>query len=292
MFIDIHAHAYRHPFPQIPGRRPFPRPEELIPYYDRCGIECSALMPLIGPEYYLPQSNEDIFEMAERFPGRFIPFVNIHPQAVTNLPNAPLDIILEHYRQRGAKGVGEVICNRPILDPYLWNFFGCVQKSGLPMTIHLAHRSGAVYGMIDEPGLPGLAEVLASFPKLRILGHSQTFWAEISVLDTVFDRAGYPTGRVTEGAVPKLMRRFPNLYGDLSAGSGCNALTRDPEYAVEFLTEFQDRLLFGLDLCSDPGNAEMAPLAQFLIRLRDEGKISGEIFAKVARENAIRVLGL
>jgi predicted TIM-barrel fold metal-dependent hydrolase len=200
-------------------------------------------------------------------------------------------MIFEQYKELGCKGVGEVTFNLPFFEPHMQNFFRAVEKCGLPMTFHLAHRLGGCYGIYDEPGLPGLAETLQQFPDLIMLGHSQTFWAEISELDTVIDRAGYPKGKVKEGAVPKLMRRFPNLYGDLSAGSGANALMRDEEYAVRFLTEFQDRLCFGMDVCLEPTDAN-AKLAYFLIKLRDEKKISEEIFRKVARENISKLLGL
>jgi predicted TIM-barrel fold metal-dependent hydrolase len=33
----------------------------------------------------------------------------------------------------------------------------------------------------------------------------------------------------------------------MSAGSGCMALRRDPEFAKRFLTEFQDRILYARD---------------------------------------------
>ena len=89
------------------------------------------------------------------------------------------------------------------------------------------------------------------------------------------------------------MRKYPNLYGDLSAGSGFNSLNRDEEYAIKFLNEFQDRLFFGTDNCQSPGHMYcLKPLAEFLTRLRDSGKISETVFNKVARENAIRILGL
>ena len=89
--------------------------------------------------------------------------------------------------------------------------------------------------------------------------------------------------------MPKLFRRYQNLFGDLSAGSGYNALARNPDYAVRFLAEFQDRLLFGTDICAPTGNV---PLPGFLLELLDKGRISPELFRKVARENAIRLLGL
>lgn len=80
-----------------------------------------------------------------------------------------------------------------------------------------------------------------------------------------------------------------NLYGDLSANSGCNALKRDPEHAVKFLNEFQDRLLFGTDICAPD---TPTPLVDFLLDLRRNGRISEPVFQKVARENARRLLHL
>ena len=79
------------------------------------------------------------------------------------------------------------------------------------------------------------------------------------------------------------------MYGDLSAHSGYNALARNPEYAVKFLDEFQDRLLFGTDICS--ANADL-PLSGFLLNLVQQGKISQEVFNKVAKDNAVHLLNL
>ena len=62
----------------------------------------------------------------------------------------------------------------------------------------------------------------------------------------------YPRGPVKRGGrLTKLLDRFPNLYCDLSAESGLNALRRDPENARAFLTRYQDRLLFGRDFWDD-----------------------------------------
>lgn len=292
MFIDIHGHAYRHPNCPWYGTGKFwVTPGKLVEFYDCHQIERGVLMPMIGPETYLTQSNEDILEAAENYPGRFIPFCNIHPRALGNDPLAPLEEMMLHYKKLGCKGIGEATYNMSFFDPYIQNFFRAVDKTGLPLTFHLAHRIGGCYGIYDEPGLPGLAATLQRFPNVRMLGHSQTFWAEISELELVSDRMGYPKGKVREGAVPKLFRRYKNLYGDLSAGSGANALMRDPDYAVTFLNEFQDRLCFGMDVCLEPTDAN-ARLAYFLIQLRDDGKISETVFRKVARENAIRILGL
>ena len=288
--IDIHAHVRRIPGPPHMGKH-YPTPEQLIRIYDKLGIEKGVLLPAVNPECaYVPQSNEDVIEMAERYPDRFIPFCNVDPRAMTNSPDAPLGEILRYYRDRGCKGVGEVCANLPFLNPLVQNLFRHVQDVGLPLTFHIAPQIGGAYGLYDDPGLPQLERSLQLFPKLKFLGHSQPFWAEIGRLETPADRYGYPKYPVREeGVVPKLMRRYPNLYGDLSARSGYNALARDPEYAVKFLNEFKDRLLFGTDITSPD---TPTPLVDFLSKLYRDGRISESVYYKVTRGNAVKLLGL
>ena len=93
MFIDVHAHAYRKaPVYGAEGTRFWVTPEKLIGFYDKHQIETGVLMPLLGPEFYPPQPNEDILEAAERVPGRFVPFCNVHPYAMNYSASAPLEI--------------------------------------------------------------------------------------------------------------------------------------------------------------------------------------------------------
>ena len=290
MFIDIHAHTRRIPGLMRDGKPAYATPEQLIERYDDLGIERAVLLPGVNPECaYAPQSNEEVIEIA-RDNDRFVPFCNIHPRAMTNSADAPLGDMLRHYRDQGCKGIGEVTANMPFLHPMVQNLFKHVQDVGFPLTFHISTRIGGTYGLYDDPGLPQLEQSLQLFPDLKFFGHSQPFWAEIAALDTVGERSGYPKHPVNqEGAVPKLMRKYPNLYGDLSAGSGHNALARDEAHAVEFLDEFQDRLLFGTDICAPD---TPTPLVGFLTELRTSKRISEEVFQKVARENAIKLLGL
>jgi len=289
MLIDVHVHAYRSGPPQD-GRTQFCTPEQVIARYDAMGIEKGCIQPLIGPEVYLPQSNEDVLAMARESGGRLIPFCNIDPRGISNTADAPLDLWLGYYRDQGCKGVGEVMPNLPFLDPLVQNLFRHVEAVGLPLCFDTSHTIGGKYGLYDDPGLPQLELSLQRFPRLKFFGHGPEFWAEIARLEKPADRAGYPSYPVKEeGVVPKLMRQYGNLYGDLSAGSGGNALMRDPHYAVQFLHEFQDRLMYGTDLCCV---GQQLPLAAFLEGLFAEGKISAAVLEKVARGNAVRVLGL
>ena len=89
------------------------------------------------------------------------------------------------------------------------------------------------------------------------------------------------------------MRKYPNLLGDLSAGSGYNAITRDVEYGYKFLEEFKDRLFFGTDICATSNiQYDFWKLAKFLDDAVLNGKISYDAYYKISRGNAIKLLGL
>ncbi len=290
MFIDVHGHAYRKGTPSQDGSQIFANPSQVLKRYDELGIEMGFLLPLIGPEIYLPQSNEDVMDMCKKSGGRLLPFCNIDPRGLGNCPGAQFNIWLDHYKKAGCYGVGEVMPNIPFMDPRSQNLFKHIEAAGLPFTFDISSRIGGTYGFYDDPGLPQLEQTLKNFPKLIILGHGPAFWVEMARLADPLDRfknAREPVRK--EGAVPKLFRRYKNLYGDLSAGSGYNALARDPEYAAKFINEFQDRLLYGTDICS----ADMKiPLPEFLISLKTKKKISNTVFKKIARENAIKLFNL
>ena len=290
MFIDVHTHAYKRPWPGLNGKPVFSTPEQVITRFDELGIEKGCILPIVNSEVYLPQSNEEVLEMCDKYPDRFIPFCNIDPRAITNSCDAPLDYILQYYKDLGCRGIGEVMPNLPFLHPKSLNLFKHCQTVGLPLTFDISDRLDGDYGFQDDPGLPQLESVLKSFQKLTIVCHGPAFWAEIGKLETPGDRVGYPNYPVNEeGVVPKMMRRYENMWCDLSAGSGYNAMTRDPEYAVQFLNEFADKLMYGTDICAYD---QVIKIGDFLLDLKNSGKLSEEKFNKIARENAIRLYNL
>ena len=299
-FIDIHGHCVQeHYVPYPPGksgtvRHQISNPDEMLEFYDYHGVEKGVILPLCNAENTMQsQSNEEVLNIAKMHPGRFIPFCNIDPRNYRNDFTSPFADGLKWYRDKGCKGLGELCCNLSILDGRLQALFKAAEEVGFPVTFHMAPFTGNNYGLVDLPGLPGLEQCLQRFPNLKFFGHSQAFWCEIGKYRGQHVRFGYPTGPVTEGRIPQLMRKYPNLYGDLSAGSGSNALMRDRAYAARFLTEFQDRLLFGMDICSPEGErSSHNRLAGFLRDMLAKGDITETVFNKVVRGNAERILGV
>jgi len=287
--IDIHVHACLRKALQHqldPTFYDFCTPEELRKKYEQWGIEKGVQLPVIKPEAGLRQiSNEESYDMVQQHPDRFEWFCCIDPRMVLNHESTDFSGVLNSFKHFGAKGVGEMLCNLYFDDPLVWNLFRHAEKCQMPVIFHIGNR-GLDYGLIDELGLPRLEKTLKEFPNLIFLGHSQKFWAEIGTC-TEADRDGYPKGPVTPGRVVELMRKYPNLHGDLSAGSGGNAVMRDPDFGYAFMEEFQDRLYFGTDIC-DPRN-EFA-LSKHLDDAVESGKLSQEAYNKICRENALRLL--
>lgn len=299
--IDVHAHATpfkAYAFPRYPNSedRTCISDEQLIALYDRLGIEKGILLPLLGPECYRPSiTNEDCKYMADKNPGRYFWFCNIDPRVIVPNSKTLYDVFVEalsHCKSLGAKGVGEVTARIDADDPRLDILFSACEDCDMPVTLHIAPVRETTYGIYDEIGLPGLEKILQNHPRLKVLGHSQPLWAEISGDLTEDIRLDYPKGPVVEGGrLVELLRKYPNLYGDLSAGSASNALMRDPDFTAKFIEEFADRLMYACDICHSQA-AFPFKFRDFLDEMVDSGKISEENYRKIARENAIRILKL
>ena len=290
MFLDIHGHTMRFRDPRHRTLTKLLPPEELIAQWPTWDIDRAVLLPLVHHEAGLPmQSNEDILDVCTDFPGKFIPFCNLDPRYHHNTPEADFTPVLEHYRAMGCKGIGEMCASLWWDDPRMLNMLGHIEKSGLPLLFHVGQETGT-YGVVDDFRLSKLEMVLARFPKLQFIGHSMAIWSAISGDCSVENWLGYPTGPVTPGGrLVELLRRYDNLWCDISAGSGNNGLTRDPEFGHGFMEEFQDRILWGSDLCW-PG--QEVPQTATLKNALAGGNISRQVFDKIARGNAMELLGL
>lgn len=289
--IDVHAHVILHPEYEYPEQLTTTLAQQ-IALYDELDVEKGVLLPIVAPEAEpLVLSNGDTCYLAKTNPERFYWFCNVDPRFGENRANSDLSRHLRFFQSLGAKGMGELTANLCADDPLVDNLFSHCEACDMPVTIHIAPTRGGCYGLIDEAGLPRLSRMLHKHPRLKLLGHSQPFWAEIDADVTQGTRGSYPSGRVKEGALARLLREHENLYCDLSAYSACNALTRDPDYAYRFIEEFADRMLYGIDLCM-PDDRQPHALASFLDASYESGAISEQNYFAVCRGNAIRVLRL
>ena len=290
--IDIHAHVLSSRGYLRPDGTTYVLPDELLAMYEQIGVEKAVILPLLKIEQSIDlNNNREIRDVVAKYPDRFWWFCGIDPRQLDNNAETDFSPMIEYYKSIGAKGVGELQSNIYFDDPRAMNLFKYCEKYDMPITFHVGSVKGD-YGLIDDLGLPRLEKVLKAFPKLMFLGHSQRFWSHISGDVTEETYHGWPEGPVVPGGrVVELMRKYPNLCGDLSAGSGYNAVTRDPEFGYAFFEEFQDRLYYGINICSPKNiNSPMIKLASFLDDAVTNGKISYDAYYKISRGNALKLL--
>lgn len=254
--IDIHTHISYHDV-GIP---------EAVRNMDAAGIDVGWLLTWEAPldEYGEVDHGSmsphqvgipfaDGLKAAELYPDRFVLGWAIDPRrhhAIERLRSA--------VKMYGVRVYGELKLRLMYDDLDMIEMFRACGELGLPVLFHLeielpnpggVTTSGAGGGRRYWYGgdFDVLERMLAKCPDTTFIGHASGFWREISG-DATTTQEMYPHGRVQPGGrlVP-LLERFPNLYCDLSAGSGLNALTRDPEHARQFILDHQDRLLFGRD---------------------------------------------
>jgi predicted TIM-barrel fold metal-dependent hydrolase len=277
-YIDMHTHIGT----TWNGNKEL-TPKGLLDWMDEHDVEKSVLLPLVSPEsssFLL--LTEPALKATKDHPDRFIPFCSIDPRTSVRGGLKGFISVIKEWVDKGAKGFGEHKVGLNFDDPLMMTIYGACQEIGIPLLFHMDTQRGK-----DEPGLPRLEHALATFPKLNFIGHGPGWWASISGdIKTKKDLGSYPKGPVAPGgAIDRLMAKYPNIYGDLSAGSGANSISRDKAFGREFLIRRKDRLMFGTDYLQ-PGQ----PVPQF--ELFDSLDLPKAVQAKVFKKNAERVLKL
>jgi len=256
--------------------------EELLRWMDAGDIAQAVVLPLVSPESSsYPITTDYVLSQTLPFRDRLIPFCSVDPRTSYTGGHAGLVKMLRRYVDAGAHGFGEHKPGVPIDDERNMALYAACAELKLPVLFHLDNQRN-----MDKPGLPGLAKVLAKFPDTVFIGHGPGWWASISGGITQADLGGYPRGDVKPGgAIDALMNKHANLYGDMSAGSGAGAITRDMKFGREFLIRRADRLMFGTDFLA-PG--QDVPQLELFAKI----DLPEDVAANIYRNNARRLLGV
>ena len=220
-------------------------------------------------------------EYVQNAPERFIAGYAPDPRR----PNA-IERLKRMMGLYGVKVYGELKL-RMMYDDWdavrLYRFCG---ENGLPVVVHIDYEIPWEKGYYPRPnwwyggGIEAFERAVAACPETFFIGHAPGFWAHISNDDKYLTIA-YPEGKVAPGGkLPDMLRRYKNLYCDISANSGLNAFKRDPAFAAEFIDEFQDRILYGRD--SMENNHQ-----EFINGMALPASVTDKIYYK----NAIKLIG-
>lgn len=183
----------------------------------------------------------------ERHPGRFARSVRTDPAP----PEAGR--ILRDAIKAGAVSIGEMKFHVALDGPEMKRVYDIAAEMNVPVMMHIQNFPHFTGEMPYNTNYPQFDKVLKAHPRTNFIGHGDLFWAHISA-DVPTDR-GYPPGPIKKGGLTdRWLGEFPNLYGDMSANSGNNALSRDPGFTPGFLERHQRKLIFGSDCSCADGN--------------------------------------
>ncbi|MBQ7393856.1 MAG: amidohydrolase family protein [Lentisphaeria bacterium] len=185
----------------------------------------------------------------------------------------------------GANVCGELKSRTMYDSPDCLRLFRLAAELKMPVTFHLQYD---MQPTIHEPWeewwggtIDTLERTLQACPDTIFLGHAPGFWIHISG-DDQWKTSNYPipdSPVLPGGRLPELLRKYPNLMCDISAGSGCRALSRDPGFAKKFLLEFQDRICYARDYFDN--------IHQEFLNSLD---LPEKVLAKIYAENSERLL--
>ena len=267
--IDIHAHAR-------------PSADANAGHCDGAGISHAILLTR-------PDQVDESAAARNAHPGRF--FWSASVKATE--PDAAA--ILTKAVRGGAAAIGEIKDAVQADGPEMQRLYALAAELDVPIMIHFQEYRNSPHRIFFNAGIKRFAKMLQKYPNTKFVAHANSFWGNISAMNEI--NAGYPEGKIALGGISdKLLADYPNLYADLSANSGNNALSRDPEFTSGFLERHHDKLLYGSDCPCQDGKGKG----------RDAGRLTGKClsletlgiikkaaspanFRKIVWENACRV---
>lgn len=226
--IDLHQHVH------YLGRTR----EQLLAHQAAHGVSTTVLLAGEGWMREQVGGNAECEEAVKVYPDKFLRFASSDPAESRTAD------VLRGNVSRCALGFGELKYHVAVDSPEMHAVYRLADELRVPVLLHFEFE-------MYNTGLGRFERVLKQYPKVNFIGHAQTWWANIGA--GANPRIMYPEGRIVPGGLTdRLLADYPNMYGDLSAYSGLNALTRDPDFTHDFLTRHSGKLLWGSDCeCHD-----------------------------------------
>lgn len=243
--IDIHQHVNYHARSNA----------DMVSHQRAMGMAKTVLLPsgsqLNRDSTHLGRSNglaARVFgsgaaaRVAAEFPGEFVWFANEVPDLETTKAE------LEKWLERGASGIGEQKFGVECDGKAMRLIYDIAKAYQVPVLIHFQHGT-------YNHGFERFHKILEAYPTVNFFGHAQTWWGNIDAKHQPTEL--YPKGPVIPGGLTdKYLADYANIFGDLSAGSGLNAMKRDLDHAAAFFDRHQDKLCYASDCADSVGNGE------------------------------------
>jgi len=259
--IDIHSHDYLTKDSDIAN---------WVKLMDSCNIEKTIILTMATGSKF-----DSLYRMYSKYGNKFEVWCGFDYTGYDK-PGFETSSVRELVRcyKMGAKGVGELgdkglgeLYSKPtpgkglhLTDPRMKPLLNKCAELNMPVNIHIADpiwmyqkmdstNDGLMNGYawrvdLTKPGILGFDELIQSLETTVKMYPKTTFIAcHYANLTHDLNRLGV------------LLKKYPNLYADISARLAETATV--PKYVSQFMTQYQDKLLFGTDNFPEPAMYEL-----------------------------------
>ena len=270
LLLDIHQHV-------LFGDRP---EQKLVLHQDVLAVTTTVLLPGDGWMHVQLAGNDECWSHLKAHPRGYVTFCNVDPE------REDAQQVLRTHLKKGALGIGEQKFKLPADSAEMRRVYDVARDFDVPVLLH--------FGGEYNTGLERFHKVLEAYPEVNFIGHATGWWANISAVGAP---GGYPSGRVKPGGITdRLLSDYANMHGDLSANSGRNALSRDPDFASDFVLRLSQKLIWGSDCpCHDGRGGDYQKgycIAQSSLALLKEYVADSGILRRITYDNGARLLKL
>ena len=254
----------------------------VLAHQDQHRVKTTVMLPGEGWMLKIIGGNRECAAFQATHADRYVRFASADPAE-----SRAIDVLRGNI-QRGAIGIGEMKYHVAVDSPEMHRVYKLAEEMQVPVLIHFEYET-------YNTGFERFDKVLKAYPKVNFIGHAQTWWGNVSAGLDQLDL--YPKGPVKPGGLTdKLLGDYANLYADLSAGSGLNAITRDPEFYRGFIARHSSKLLWGSDCdCNDGKGGGIRSgfcLAERSLALLRKLAPDAATYRKIVYGNAAKVLKL
>ncbi len=254
--------------------------ELVLAHQEQHRVKTTVMLPGEGWMLKIIGGNRECAAFQAAHADRYVRFASADP-----VESRAIDVLRGNL-QRGAIGIGEMKYHVAVDSPEMLRVYKLAEEMQVPVLLHFEYET-------YNTGFERFDKVLKAYPKVNFIGHAQTWWGNVSTDLNQLDL--YPKGPVKPGGLTdKLLGDYANLYADLSAGSGLNAITRDPEFYRGFIARHSAKLLWGSDCdCNDGKGGGIRSgfcLAERSLALLRKLAPDPATYRKIIYGNAARVL--
>ncbi len=222
---------------------------EYDPYYN--SLLCGPILEGSAKTFPIPFTR--CLAYKEKAPDRFVLGYAPDPRRPDSI--SALKSAIDMY---GVQVCGEIKLRALYDNPDFIEFFNFCGDAGVPVTLHFDYPEAST---VSNPylreyfrknwwyggSIDNLERLLQACPNTKFLGHAPGFWCHISNDDLGLTQA-IPKGPVIKGGkIEEFLQKYPNLYCDMSAGSGYFNLSRDLDYTYYLFNKYPDRFLYARD---------------------------------------------